>query len=68
MLEPKPEMCNLYSITTNQAAIIALFRVVIRAAIAWSWSGLRCIQRSPGHHVDGASLAEILVSRSATTG
>jgi hypothetical protein len=23
-------MCNLYSITTNQAAIIALFRVVSR--------------------------------------
>jgi putative SOS response-associated peptidase YedK len=29
---PAPEngMCNLYSITTNQAAIIALFRVVNR--------------------------------------
>ncbi|BBO06578.1 hypothetical protein SG09_59280 [Bradyrhizobium ottawaense] len=25
-----PSMCNLYSITTNQAAIIALFRVVNR--------------------------------------
>jgi hypothetical protein len=25
-------MCNLYSITTNQAAIIALFRVINRAA------------------------------------
>jgi hypothetical protein len=24
-------MCNLYSITTNQAAIIALFRVVNRS-------------------------------------
>lgn len=24
------EMCNLYSITTNQAAILALFRVVNR--------------------------------------
>jgi hypothetical protein len=23
-------MCNLYSITTNQAAIIALFRVITR--------------------------------------
>jgi hypothetical protein len=23
-------MCNLYSITTNQAAIIALFRAVVR--------------------------------------
>jgi hypothetical protein len=30
---PKPKtetMCNLYSITTNQAAIIALFRVANR--------------------------------------
>jgi hypothetical protein len=25
-------MCNLYSITTNQAAIIALFRVIDRYA------------------------------------
>ena len=24
-----PAMCNLYSITTNQAAIAALFRVVV---------------------------------------
>ena len=23
-----PELCNLYSITTNQAAIVALFRVI----------------------------------------
>jgi len=30
ILEPRPDMCNLYSITTNQAAIIALFRVVNR--------------------------------------
>jgi hypothetical protein len=31
-LEPsrKSRMCNLYSITTNQAAIIALFRVINR--------------------------------------
>jgi hypothetical protein len=27
-------VCNLYSITTNQAAIIALFRVVNRASAA----------------------------------
>jgi hypothetical protein len=27
-------MCNLYSITTNQAAIIALFRVINRPADA----------------------------------
>jgi len=27
---PKADMCNLYSITTNQAAIIALFRVINR--------------------------------------
>ena len=27
---PEPTMCNLYSITTNQAAIIALFRVINR--------------------------------------
>src|SRR6202158_6391763 len=25
---PAPSLCNLYSITTNQAAIIALFRVM----------------------------------------
>jgi hypothetical protein len=31
LAKPKPgSMCNLYSITTNQAAIIALFRVVNR--------------------------------------
>jgi hypothetical protein len=24
-------MCNLYSITTNQAAILALFRLIIRS-------------------------------------
>jgi putative SOS response-associated peptidase YedK len=29
-VQPLPEMCNLYSITTNQAAIIALFRVINR--------------------------------------
>jgi len=28
-------MCNLYSITTNQAAIAALFRVVNRYAETW---------------------------------
>jgi hypothetical protein len=32
-------MCNLYSITTNQAAIIALFRVVIRPASNPTWMG-----------------------------
>jgi hypothetical protein len=30
MSDSRATMCNLYSITTNQAAIIALFRVVNR--------------------------------------
>ena len=33
-------MCNLYSITTNQAAIIALFRVVNRP-----WDEAKALQR-----------------------
>jgi hypothetical protein len=53
-------MCNLYSITTNQAAIIALFRVVNR----YVGTSRRCracfriIRRCPKHGRRDGALAE----------
>lgn len=40
-------MCNLYSITTNQAAIIALFQVVDRYVGNGHKSPSRACSRSP---------------------
>lgn len=37
MPDRKPDMCNLYSITTNQAAISALFRVPTVAPDGAGW-------------------------------
>ena len=52
-------MCNLYSITTNQAAIIALFRVVKGpnfrqqfAEIASLWTLVKQLQHG-GHQLRG---------------
>ena len=63
-------MCNLYSITTNQAAIIALFRVVNRyvgnlAPMPGEFPAtkLRLAQRA-----DGRELATESLRRSRPTG
>jgi hypothetical protein len=54
-------MCNLYSITTNQAAIIALFRVINRAASDSIVSQL-CVQLRdrPGSRLTSAVRSETL--------
>ena len=49
-------MCNLYSITTNQAAIAALFRVVLAINLAARHQG-RQAKFHPHHHTSSSGLA-----------